>query len=590
MRDESYEERWSRHPDPQVTTAPVFWDRTGWKPEDLKDKVVLDAGCGCGRFSKLVQDLAEKVIAIDASDAGIEAAKKNAPKADARVEDILNITTIAPESVDYAFSIGVLDHTGDTRKAVAQVAKTVKVGGQLAVWVYPRPVPDVRLLPVLNFMHELTKAVPSNKLYDLCAKYSPQIRDIYRDLGGWDALQQIVRVSPSADDSECISDTFDWHCPMHRDWHTTEELIEWFEENGFEVTRIGTAAVNVCGTKVRGLAGKEKPIAQYAGKPREREKGEKPKVLLVADEPNRELDLRARAMVRFLPEIFDFDIAHVGSWSRGAEHVPDMKSYDVIGLLYHRWRVEHLLPLDRTVVLTRSERLHEEDRELTAEEEVEIVNRYRALASGSRSAVVRLSKLPGKTSDVRHLVEPVDMQRFPNTTRVQGNIVATWNGDATYPHGSGDQDIKGFYTILKKACREAQVQFNTAEIHERFLGPGALPEFYCSTNVSLFASRYAVDPRAAMEGMACGHVLITTYVDPFRDIHASEMHHYGEGGIIFVERTVKAFADALKKLKENPEKVRALGEINRVEIATRWSWKAWRDRYAAFLRLPLAAK
>ena len=37
---------------------------------------------------------------------------------------------------DYAFSLGVLMHTGDTRRAIQQVARVLKVGGQINVWLY----------------------------------------------------------------------------------------------------------------------------------------------------------------------------------------------------------------------------------------------------------------------------------------------------------------------------------------------------------------------------------------------------------------------------------------------------------------------
>jgi len=572
MKDESYEERWSRHPDPQKTTAPVFWDRTGWKPSDLRGKVVLDAGCGCGRFSQVVQGLAKEVIAIDASDAGIEATKKNAPKADARVEDILEIKSIPPESVDFAFSIGVLDHTGDTRKALSEVAKTVKVGGQLSIWVYPKPVPDVRLLPVLDFMHELTKAVPSEKLYDLCARYSPQIRDIYQDLGAWDYLQQIVRVSPSADDDECISDTYDWHCPMFRDWHTVDEVVEWFEENGFEVTRIGTADVNVCGTKVRSLDKKTQiQIASKVGPPRKRA-GQKPRVLLVSDIPEW---AHAKDMVSLQKHLFgDFKFKHVYTtdWIRNLRTLPDLRSFDVILLADSRWKVEHLLPLERTAVVFKRDDLHERD--------VEELSRYKAVATANRKVY---SELRARGLAAQFLANPVDMARFPNATPLSGRVVAGWYGNSAYPEGSGSEDVKGYHTIITQACKRAGVQLNAAEVYGPRSEPGTAPGAYQSANVSMVASLYNSMPNAALEGMASGHVLITTDIGLHRELHRDEMKRFGDSGIIIAGRTVEAFTSALNGIKDDPARVRYMGELNRVEIASRWSWSVWRDAYKNFL-------
>jgi glycosyltransferase involved in cell wall biosynthesis len=52
--------------------------------------------------------------------------------------------------------------------------------------------------------------------------------------------------------------------------------------------------------------------------------------------------------------------------------------------------------------------------------------------------------------------------------------------------------------------------------------------------------------------------------------------------MLLVERTPEAFADALRSL--TPARAAEMGRLNREEIAARWSWDAWRDRYAEFFR------
>ncbi|MCG2755826.1 MAG: methyltransferase domain-containing protein, partial [Desulfobacteraceae bacterium] len=44
-----------------------FWRATGWKPEDMKGKWVLDAGCGAGRFAEVVLGTGANVVALDYS-------------------------------------------------------------------------------------------------------------------------------------------------------------------------------------------------------------------------------------------------------------------------------------------------------------------------------------------------------------------------------------------------------------------------------------------------------------------------------------------------------------------------------------------
>ena len=43
---------------------------------------------------------------------------------------------LEPESFDAAFSIGVMHHDVDTRAVFDSVARMVKLGGRLAVWLY----------------------------------------------------------------------------------------------------------------------------------------------------------------------------------------------------------------------------------------------------------------------------------------------------------------------------------------------------------------------------------------------------------------------------------------------------------------------
>ena len=50
-------------------SANRFWKATGWKASEMKDKWVLDAGCGSGRFSEIALSAGAKVVALDYSSA-----------------------------------------------------------------------------------------------------------------------------------------------------------------------------------------------------------------------------------------------------------------------------------------------------------------------------------------------------------------------------------------------------------------------------------------------------------------------------------------------------------------------------------------
>lgn len=42
-----------------------FWLATGWSPADLKDRWVLDAGCGAGRSAELALNAGANLVALD---------------------------------------------------------------------------------------------------------------------------------------------------------------------------------------------------------------------------------------------------------------------------------------------------------------------------------------------------------------------------------------------------------------------------------------------------------------------------------------------------------------------------------------------
>jgi len=102
----------------------------------LDNQLVLDAGCGNGRFTRAALDQGAKtVLAVDLG-WGVDAAHHH-HRSDRRVHTIqasLFDLPIAP--VDAAFSLGVLMHTGDAPRAFASVARVVRPDGLLGVRLY----------------------------------------------------------------------------------------------------------------------------------------------------------------------------------------------------------------------------------------------------------------------------------------------------------------------------------------------------------------------------------------------------------------------------------------------------------------------
>ncbi|MGI8812844.1 MAG: methyltransferase domain-containing protein [Pyrinomonadaceae bacterium] len=113
----------------------------GWlqpvKKEFFKDKIVLEGGCGKGRHTKLAAEWgAKEVVGIDLGD-GVESAfalTRNMPNAHIIQCDIFKLPL--KKAFDYAFSVGVLHHTPDPKKAFHSLASKVVKDGHISAWIY----------------------------------------------------------------------------------------------------------------------------------------------------------------------------------------------------------------------------------------------------------------------------------------------------------------------------------------------------------------------------------------------------------------------------------------------------------------------
>ena len=113
----------------------------GWlqpvKPEFFTDKLVLEGGCGKGRHTSLAAEWgAKEVVGIDLS-AAVESAfqaTKHLPNAHIVQADIFKLPF--KKTFDYAFSVGVLHHTPDPKKAFLSLASKIKKDGAISAWIY----------------------------------------------------------------------------------------------------------------------------------------------------------------------------------------------------------------------------------------------------------------------------------------------------------------------------------------------------------------------------------------------------------------------------------------------------------------------
>lgn len=106
--------------------------------DDLKDnlngKLVLEAGCGAGRFTEVLLNKDAVLVSSDLSSA-VEVNAENFPVSDKHlvIQADINNMPFADESFDVVICLGVIQHTPDTEKTIEDLYKLVKKGGTLVI-------------------------------------------------------------------------------------------------------------------------------------------------------------------------------------------------------------------------------------------------------------------------------------------------------------------------------------------------------------------------------------------------------------------------------------------------------------------------
>lgn len=243
---------WQRHARTQLDSAAsdeserTFMEKTGLTPTDVAGKLVLDVGCGMGRFADVVSRWGGQVAAIDLSLA-VEAAYANlGGRKDVHImqADLLRLP-FRPGTFDVVYSIGVLHHTPDCEKAFRQLVPFVRPGGQLCVWVYGTMGPWERFA---RLYRRVTVRMPRRLLHALCHLAVPWYYVRKLPVIGpvlWTLLPTSLHPNPRWR----VLDTFDWYSPVYQSKHTYPEVYRWFTSEGLTDIRLLDIPVALSGRR-----------------------------------------------------------------------------------------------------------------------------------------------------------------------------------------------------------------------------------------------------------------------------------------------------------------------------------------------------
>jgi ubiquinone/menaquinone biosynthesis C-methylase UbiE len=230
-----------------------FRRRTGFRPEDLAGKLVLDVGCGMGRFAEVATRWGAHVVGIDLSLAPEAAAENLASRAATFLQADVFQLPFAAESFDVIYSIGVLHHTPDCEKAFKTLPRLLKPGGRIAIWLYSR---YNNWYKMSDLYRKVTRRMSPKMLHKLCYGAVPlygihqmlrKIPLLGRPASG--ALAYLIPMAFDKDPKWRVLDTFDWYSPWYQSKHTYEEVFRWFEDCGLDDLRVILQPISVSGRK-----------------------------------------------------------------------------------------------------------------------------------------------------------------------------------------------------------------------------------------------------------------------------------------------------------------------------------------------------
>lgn len=196
------------------------------RPTEWQGKLVLDAGCGNGRYTYCAAEQGATVYGIDLG-AGVEATFANTcdlPNVHIIQGDIFQLP-FAPATFDIVFSLGVLMHTGDAQRAVQALSTLTQ--HTIAVTVYGKG--NIFYEGIDGVLRFITTRLSITNLH----RFVRVVLTIRRILDRLHLTRWVQhRLGEWDEHPHCV---FDWYGAPIATHHSFEEVAVWFLEQGLVI-------------------------------------------------------------------------------------------------------------------------------------------------------------------------------------------------------------------------------------------------------------------------------------------------------------------------------------------------------------------
>lgn len=234
-------------------TKEMFLKITELNKKKINGKLILDIGCGSGRFVDIANSFGATVVAIDYTSA-IDVCKKNFLMAKNNLFfvqcDALNLP-FKNGIFDYAFSIGVLHHTPKPLVGVQEAYRVLKKNSEFALSVYAKnSYYDFISVQIwrkfFNFLRPIFGNIPAYFYAQVFGRINYYLCKLSKNLTF--PLRLIFPSIVLPDIKWSILDTFDSLTPSYQSTNSLGEVYSWFENTKFKKIRV-TRWKNIIGKK-----------------------------------------------------------------------------------------------------------------------------------------------------------------------------------------------------------------------------------------------------------------------------------------------------------------------------------------------------
>jgi SAM-dependent methyltransferase/uncharacterized protein YbaR (Trm112 family) len=212
----------------------LFLMGMGVTPDELKGKVIFDAGCGSGLLSmEMASSFGMEVIALDLAEGIEQAYRKNKNAFLYFIQGSVLTPPIKDRVCNFIYCAGVLIALPDTKEGFRSLVRCLKEGGRYFVWYY-HPIDklhhpkDFNKMRLYNWIRSnITSRLP------IAAQYLIYLLLIIPFVLKRDIANLFARKKDTRTWREKMQGFVDMFSPVYQNRHTEDEAIEWFKEEGF---------------------------------------------------------------------------------------------------------------------------------------------------------------------------------------------------------------------------------------------------------------------------------------------------------------------------------------------------------------------